>query len=438
MRAAEKHRLPLAGGDRRMPEAIPDAMVVVNARGEIVLLNLRAEKQFGYCPDELLGQLVSNILPGEFTERLFARGLRSAQEGQADPVGAAAELAGRRKDGSEFPIELTLSSLKSAEGAFVTAAIRDAPARPMAARPSRKPARSRVMEEALFPEQAARWPIRDRRAVERLPMRESLRRALSHQEFEVHYQPKVDLKTGAITGAEALIRWMHPLRGSVPPAQFIPVAEECGLILPIGKWVLREACTQARAWVDAGLPPATMAVNISAMEFRHESFMEGVLAILNETRLDPGSLELELTESVLMTRVGSTLSSLHALREKGLRLAVDDFGTGYSSLSYLRTFPIDALKIDQSFVREITTAPDETMILATMIHLGRDLKLRVVAEGVETDEELAFLQSHRCDEAQGFRFSRPVPPGEFATLLRNGIPPALCLETGRLATQQDL
>jgi diguanylate cyclase (GGDEF)-like protein/PAS domain S-box-containing protein len=262
------------------------------------------------------------------------------------------------------------------------------------------------------------------RAVERQSIEESLRRALERQEFALHYQPKINLKTGDITGAEALLRWTHPVRGPVSPAEFIPVAEDCGLILPIGNWVLREACRQARAWVDAGLPLATMAVNISAMEFRDEHFLDGVFTILKETALDPRALELELTESVLMKRAESTESILKILRATGVQVAVDDFGTGYSSLSYLRKFPIDALKIDQSFVRQITTAPDETTIVTAVISMGRSLKLRVVAEGVETQQEFAFLQAHQCDEAQGYFFSKPVPPQQFARLLKAGIPAA--------------
>jgi diguanylate cyclase (GGDEF)-like protein/PAS domain S-box-containing protein len=267
-------------------------------------------------------------------------------------------------------------------------------------------------------------PAMNVRAVERQSIEESLRRALERHEFALHYQPKIDLKTGEITGAEALIRWTHPIRGPVPPGQFIPVAEDCGLILPIGNWVLREACKQARAWLDAGLSLGTMAVNISAMEFRDNNFLEGVFTILKDTGLDPRSLELELTESVLMKRAESTKSILKALRATGVQLAVDDFGTGYSSLSYLRKFPIDALKIDQSFVRQITSAPDETTIVTAVISMGRSLKLRVVAEGVETQEELLFLQAHQCDEAQGYFFSPPVPPQQFASLLRTGIPEA--------------
>jgi diguanylate cyclase (GGDEF)-like protein len=270
-------------------------------------------------------------------------------------------------------------------------------------------------------------PAMNVRAVERQSIEESLRRALERQEFALHYQPIINLGTGEITGAEALIRWTHPTRGPVSPAQFIPVAEDCGLILPIGNWVLREACKQARAWVDSGLPLGTMAVNISAIEFRDERFLEGVFGILKDTGLDPRSLELELTESVLMKRAESTESILKALRARGVQVAVDDFGTGYSSLSYLRRFPIDALKIDQSFVRQITTAPDETTNVTAVISMGRSLKLRVVAEGVETQEELAFLQAHQCDEAQGYFFSRPLPPQQFAKLLKTGIPEAVVL-----------
>jgi EAL domain-containing protein (putative c-di-GMP-specific phosphodiesterase class I) len=218
-----------------------------------------------------------------------------------------------------------------------------------------------------------------------------------------------------------LIRWTHPTRGPVSPAQFIPVAEDCGLILPISKWVLREACKQARAWVDAGLPLLTMGVNISAMEFRNENFLEGVFAILKETGWEPRSLELELTESVLMKHAESAASVLQTLRGRGVQVAIDDFGTGYSSLSYLRKFPIDALKIDQSFVRQISATREDAAIVAAVISMGRSLRLRVVAEGVETQEELAFLQDHQCDEAQGYYFSRPVDAQQFSKLLKTGI-----------------
>jgi diguanylate cyclase (GGDEF)-like protein/PAS domain S-box-containing protein len=260
------------------------------------------------------------------------------------------------------------------------------------------------------------------RAVERQSVEESLRRALKRQEFKLQYQPKINLDTGEITGAEALLRWVHPTRGLISPGRFIPIAEECGLILPIGAWVLREACAQARIWLDHGLHLGTMAINVSALEFRDDNFLHGLFEILGETGLDPKHLELELTESVLMNRVDSTASILHALRDQGIKITIDDFGTGYSSLSYLRKFPVDALKIDQSFVRQISTAGDDSTIVTAIIGMARNLRLRVVAEGVETLEELEFRRASQCDEAQGFYFSRPVPPQHFAKLLRTGDP----------------
>ena len=280
-------------------------------------------------------------------------------------------------------------------------------------------------------------PSMNVRAVERQSIEESLRRALERQEFALHYQPKINLRTGAVTGAEALIRWTHPTRGLVSPAQFIPIAEDCGLILPIGAWVLREACKQARAWVDAGLPARTMAVNVSAMEFRGENFLEGLFATLEETGLDPSSLELELTESVLMKRAESTASILRTLRERGVQVAIDDFGTGYSSLSYLRKFPVDALKIDQSFIRQISTAGDDTTIVTAVIGMARSLKLRVVADGVETEEELAFLRAHQCDEAQGHYFSSPLLPPQFARLLKTGYQYPSCSRIAEAVADND-
>jgi diguanylate cyclase (GGDEF)-like protein/PAS domain S-box-containing protein len=255
------------------------------------------------------------------------------------------------------------------------------------------------------------------KAVERQSIEEDLRRALERKEFSLHYQPKIDLKTGAITGAEALLRWAHPTRGSIPPLQFIPIAEDSGLILPIGAWVMREACRQARVWRDAGLTLATMAVNVSAVQFRNENFLDDLFAAVAETGLDPKYLELELTESVLMKHTDLAASILKILRGKGVQVSVDDFGTGYSSLSYLQKFPLDALKIDQSFVRWITTNPNEATLVSAIIHMGQSLHLRVIAEGVETAEDLAFLKAHNCDEAQGYYFSRPVPAGQFAKLL---------------------
>jgi EAL domain-containing protein (putative c-di-GMP-specific phosphodiesterase class I) len=258
------------------------------------------------------------------------------------------------------------------------------------------------------------------RVAETLALENKLRVALEKEEFVLHYQPKVDLETGVMIGAEALIRWRHPDRGLVLPTHFVPIAEESGLIVPIGQWVLREACRQARAWQDAGLQPVPVAVNISAVEFRSKGFLDGVGRILHETRLDPHFLELELTESVLMQDVESTASVLRALKAMGVHIAVDDFGTGYSSLSYLRQLPIDALKVDQSFVQEITADPGGSPIITAVISMGKSLRHRVIAEGVETPEQLAFLQAQRCAEGQGYHFSRPLNAEEFLVLLETG------------------
>ncbi len=263
-------------------------------------------------------------------------------------------------------------------------------------------------------------PAMNVRAVERQSIEESLRGAVERNELSLHYQPKINLETGSIIGAEALLRWTHPTRGAISPATFIPVAEDCGLILSIGAWVLRNACEQARAWVDAGLPTIVMAVNISAVEFRERRFAEGLFETVVDSGLDPSSLQLELTESVLMQHAESAGSVLTALRDKGVQVAVDDFGTGYSSLSHLRKCPVDVLKIDQSFIRQITAAGDDTAIVTAVIGMARNLKLQVIAEGVETLEQLAFLHQHQCDEGQGFYFSRPVLAQEFANLLAAG------------------
>jgi diguanylate cyclase (GGDEF)-like protein/PAS domain S-box-containing protein len=264
-------------------------------------------------------------------------------------------------------------------------------------------------------------PAMNARAVARQSIEEDLRRALERREFVLHYQPKVDLTTGGIAGAEALIRWVHPTRGLVAPSEFIPVAEDCGLILPIGNWVLRESCRQARAWLDAGLSMNSMAVNVSAMEFRDKQFGEGVIEALDDAGLNPKHLQLELTEGILMKNAESTESILNALRARGVQVAIDDFGTGYSSLSYLTRFPIDTLKIDQSFVHQVATSEGDTPIVTAIISMGRDLNMRVVAEGVETQEQAAFLRAHHCDQAQGYYFGRPVGAEEFAVLLRTGL-----------------
>ncbi len=259
-------------------------------------------------------------------------------------------------------------------------------------------------------------------AVQRQATEASLRRSLEGQEFVLHYQPKINFHSGAIVGVEALIRWQHPERGLLLPAEFVPVAEDCGLILPIGRWVLREACLQAQSWLRAGLPPITVAVNTSALELLDNDFLENIRATLVATGLDPHYLQLELTESVLMRDAKSANSVLHALADMGVKLAVDDFGTGYSSLAYLKQFPIDALKIDQSFVSHVTSNPDDAIIVSTVISMGKSLKQRIIAEGVETPEQYEFLLAQQCDEGQGYYFCRPLEPEALATLLKTGVP----------------
>jgi EAL domain-containing protein (putative c-di-GMP-specific phosphodiesterase class I) len=260
------------------------------------------------------------------------------------------------------------------------------------------------------------------RTVERQWIEAGLHRALDRREFVLHYQPKIDLSTGAMTGAEALIRWAHPKRGLMLPKTFVPIAEDSGLIVPIGQWVLREACRQARAWIDAGRRPTAVAVNISAAEFRDPHFLESVRAVLNDSRLDPDHLELELTESALVEHPESTARTLRELRDIGVQVAVDDFGTGNSSLSHLRQFPINVLKVDQSFVQEISADPVGTSIVCAVIGMGRSLGHRVVAEGVETKEQLAFLQAQRCGEGQGYYFSRPLVADQFVSLMNSHRP----------------
>jgi diguanylate cyclase (GGDEF)-like protein/PAS domain S-box-containing protein len=264
-------------------------------------------------------------------------------------------------------------------------------------------------------------PVMNARAVERQTVEAGLRRALERDQFALHYLPKVNLTTGALGGAEALLRWTHPSRGPVPTSQIISVAEECGLILPIGNWVLRQACEQAKLWRAAGLPLTSIAVNVSAREFRSPDYLTGLFAILDETGLDPTALELEMTESVLMNHAGSSTSVLRALRDRGIKLAIDDFGTGYSSLDYLRRFPVDTLKIDGSFVAQIGDALHGGSVVDAVFGIARSLGLNVAAEGVETLSQLTFLQDRGCDEAQGFYFSSPVQPQRFAELLRAGL-----------------
>lgn len=254
-------------------------------------------------------------------------------------------------------------------------------------------------------------------AAERQIIRADLHHALDRREFVLEYQPKVNLVSGAITGVEALIRWRHPSRGVVAPLDFIQIAEECGLIVQIGQWVLRAACTQAQRWLADGIAFGTVAVNISAVEFRNDKFLEGICGILESTGLEPRYLELELTETAVMRNFEDTSAVLRSLSDMGIRIAVDDFGTGYSNLSYLKRFPINTLKLDKSFVQDIPGNANIATIVRSVIHMGQSLRLKVVAEGVENAEQLKCLKSYDCAEGQGYYFSRPVDPRECQALI---------------------
>jgi diguanylate cyclase (GGDEF)-like protein/PAS domain S-box-containing protein len=259
------------------------------------------------------------------------------------------------------------------------------------------------------------------RTLQRLEIEADLRHALERGQFSLHYQPQIDLSSGAIFGMEVLLRWNHPLHGIIAPSRFIALAEDMGLIIPVGAWALRAACEQTRAWQLAGHGDLRVAVNLSPRQFTQKGLAQSIAAILSETGLEARFLELELTESMVMTDVDHAITILRDLKQLGVQIAIDDFGTGYSSLSYLRRFPIDVLKIDQSFVADITLEEDGAAIVRTIISLAHSLRLQVVAEGVETMEQLAYLRAHGCDQAQGYLFSRPVAAPEFETLIGQGL-----------------
>jgi len=276
---------------------------------------------------------------------------------------------------------------------------------------SQKAMRDGQGEIVFHAEAMGRW------AFERLTLEASLRNALQNDELVLYYQPRVDIETREIQGMEALLRWIHPQFGLVSPAQFIPLAEETGLIVPIGEWIVGEAARQNKAWRDAGLPHVRISVNLSPVQFRREDLFERIAEAVTLSGLPPSGLELEVTESLLMHDPTQTAATLRRFKAFGLKLSIDDFGTGYSSLSYLKRFPIDALKIDRSFVMDVTSNPDDAAIATAIILMGHSLKLKVVAEGVETENQLAFLKVLQCNEAQGYLFSPPVPAEKAAGLL---------------------
>jgi EAL domain-containing protein (putative c-di-GMP-specific phosphodiesterase class I) len=255
---------------------------------------------------------------------------------------------------------------------------------------------------------------------QRLELENKLRRALERQQFTLLYQPRIDMQTRQVVGAEALIRWQVSEHEIVPPSRFIPIAEETGLIAPIGKWVLRTACEQNKAWQDAGFEPFVISVNVSARQFRQDSFVQVVAEILQQTGLEARYLEIELTESAVMHDAEQFIAMLDELNDLGVQISLDDVGTGYSSLSYLKRLPVDRLKVDRSFVQDIATDADDATIVRTIIALGHNLGLKVVAEGVETEQQLEFLRINQCDELQGYYFAMPMPVAEFARSVLGG------------------
>ena len=259
---------------------------------------------------------------------------------------------------------------------------------------------------------------------ERLALETDLWNALQRNEFVLHYQPKVDLTTGRIIGIEALVRWLHPARGMIPPGRFIPAAEESSLIVQIGNWVLREACAQTKAWHNAGLPRIPIAVNLSARQLRDKDVLATVRNALAVARLDSKYLEVELTESAVMSNTDEAINTMAALRGMNVRISLDDFGTGYSSLSYLKRLPVTGLKIDQSFVHDVANDPDDAAIVRAIIVVAQELMLDVTAEGVETADHAQFLKLHGCREAQGYYFARPMAAREMGALLERGVLPA--------------
>jgi EAL domain-containing protein (putative c-di-GMP-specific phosphodiesterase class I) len=257
-------------------------------------------------------------------------------------------------------------------------------------------------------------------AFQRMTVENSLRHALERNELSLHYQPLVNLESGKVTGVEALLRWHHPELGMVTPDMFIPIAEESSLIIPIGEWVLGEACRQIKHWREAGYPDLRVAVNISSRQLWQPNLVDTILRIVAESGADAAGLELELTESMLMRHTEETVAMLTKLRDHGIRLAVDDFGTGYSSLAYLKSFPIHTLKIDRSFIRDISEDPNDAAITSAIIAMAHSLSLGVIAEGVETAAQLAYIRGQGCDEAQGFYFSKPLPADQFWDVLQKG------------------
>lgn len=551
--------------NQRIMEVTPEAIVISDSGGKIVMVNAQTEKLFGYSREELIGQSVEILIPERVRAGHGAHRAAYMAQNTTGQMGKGRELFARKKEGTEFSAEISLGPLKTESGLFVISAVRDVTERkhfetqilhqathdPLTGLPNRAlfhdilaHAMAHTLRtekllvvmfldldgfknindtlghdygDILLKEIARRLNVQLRKddlvarqggdeftillqdisdvqditqisekilaAVsepimtnghemhvtasmgitvfpfddtdiehllrnadtamyrakeagrnnfqfytaamnalirERVEIENGLRHALERNELLLHYQPQVDIESGKIIAVEALVRWVHPEKGLIPPDKFIHVAEESGLIVAVGEWVLRTACRQNKAWQDAGLPRIRMAVNLSARQFRESRLVAVVAKAMEDAglALHSDNLELELTESMIMNDVEGAIDTLNSLHAMGIRLSIDDFGTGYSSLSYLKRFPINTLKIDQSFIRDLTVDSDDATIASAIIMLGHNLKMRVIAEGVETAGQLAFLRDMKCDEIQGYYFSRPIPADELEKLLR--------------------
>ncbi|MGD6816644.1 EAL domain-containing protein [Metabacillus sp. 113a] len=547
---------------RSVIESANDAIILADSKGEIISWNMGAQRMFGFEEAEILGKRLQLIIPDRFKEAHQKGMERYLSTGTAKVIGRTMELFGLNKQGTEFPIELSLASWKEEGKTFLSSIIRDITERKrneekinqmvyrdaLTGLPNRLLFNDRLSSaidqadetkhtlavlfidldrfknindtlghdsgDLLLIEVAARIqsavgksdtvcrqggdefiilfphatsseatkkaqkvidlfhqsilvnghelfvtpsigiamypsdgkeiesliknadtamyrvkeqgknsfqfyaPIMNELISKKMKLETGLRKALQQKELKVVYQPQVEVKTGKLIGAEALLRWHHPEWGLISPAEFIPIAEETGLIIPIGEWVLREACFQNKSWQNNGYPPLRIAVNISSLQFKQSNLVEKVSNILAHANLEPQYLELELTESIIQDSEHAVMK-MQQLRDMGIHLSIDDFGTGYSSLSYLKTFPINTLKIDQTFTRNIYTDPKDASLVDTIINMAHNLNLKVIAEGVETEEQLHFLQKKQCNEAQGYYFSRPIPPEEMQVLLEN-------------------
>jgi PAS domain S-box-containing protein len=383
--------------------SIGDAVVCTDASGNVSFLNPIAEDMSGWSVDEAIGRpfiqvfrIIDSLDHRQAVDDPMALVIKT---NKSSNLTAGSILV--RRDGIESAIEDSTAPIRDRRGR-VTGGVM-------------------VFRDVT---QARAVSIRhnnNERARQRQCIEVSLRHAMDRGEFVLHYQPKWDLVTETLTGAEALIRWRQPERGIVFPQDFIPIAEQCGYIVPIGRWVLREACLQRRNWLDAHLAAMPIAINISAVELRSKSFVEHVRAILQETELEPHYLEFELTESTFMQDPQSTIAVLRALKDMGIQLTLDDFGTGYSSLGCLKRFPINALKIDKSLVQGLCTDSDDSKLVNAAISLGRSFHLQVIAEGVETREQFIALQAQNCAEGQGYYFQKPIAADEFAKLFARGV-----------------